>query len=105
MDTKGSRKNKAGLVRDLEILEVLGSLESQASSGLGVNRVAELSGRDKGQISRTLATLLEAGFVTRDSRSGKYRLGFQLYAMAARTNEYRLVQESLPFLRGSKPHP
>lgn len=99
MDIKGSRKNKAGLVRDLEILEVLGSLESQASSGLGVNRVAELSGRDKGQISRTLATLLEAGFVTRDSRSGKYRLGFQLYAMAARTNEYRLVQESLPFLR------
>jgi len=66
VETNGSRKNKAGLVRDLEILEVLGSLESKNSGGLGVSRVAELSGRDKGQISRTLSTLLDAGFVTRD---------------------------------------
>lgn len=99
MEVKTSRKNRAGLVRDLEILEVLGSLESQASAGLGVSRVAELAGRDKGQVSRTLATLLDAGFVSRDSQSSKYRLGFQLYAMAARTSEYWLVNESLPFLR------
>lgn len=94
-----TRRNKAGLARDLELLEILGSMEAGRTSGMGVTRVAELSGRDKGQVSRTLATLADSGLVERDRSSGKYRLGFQLYAMAARTQEARLVSEALPFLR------
>lgn len=94
-----TRRNKAGLARDLEILEILGSMEAGRTTGMGVTRVAELSGRDKGQVSRTLATLADSGLVERDRSSGKYRLGFQLYAMAARTQEARLVSEALPFLR------
>lgn len=94
-----TRRNKAGLARDLELLEILGSMEAGRTSGMGVTRVAELSGRDKGQVSRTLATLADSGLVERDRSSGKYRLGFQLYAMAARTQEARLVSETLPFLR------
>ncbi len=74
-------------------------MEAGRTSGMGVTRVAELSGRDKGQVSRTLATLADSGLVERDRSSGKYRLGFQLYAMAARTQEARLVSEALPFLR------
>lgn len=62
-------------------------------------RVAELVGRDKGTVSRTLATLSEAGLVSRDPTTNLYRLGFQLYALAARTVEARLVQISLPYLR------
>ena len=100
MDSKlKPRRNKAGLARDFEVLEVLGSLESAQSWGLGVNRVSELLGRDKGQVSRTLATLADSGLVERDRQSGRYKLGFQLYALAARTAESRLVSESLPFLR------
>lgn len=95
----GPRRNKAGLARDLELLEIIGSLEAGLESGLGVTRVAELSGRDKGQVSRTLATLSDSGLVERDRQSGRYRLGYQLYAMASRTREARLVLESLPFLR------
>ena len=93
------RRNAAGLRRDLEILEILGSPESTAAEGLGVLRVAELSGRDKGLISRTLATLAEFGLVARDEYTQNYRLGYQLYALAARTLESHLVGTAAPYLR------
>lgn len=93
------RRNVSGLIRDLEVLEVMGSREALASGGLGVNRVAELSARDKGQISRTLATLADSGFVERDRESGKYSLGYQLYALAAKTSEANLVKQANKFLR------
>ncbi len=93
------RRNSAGLKRDLEILELLGSPESEQNGGLGVVRLAELVARDKGQVSRTLATLAESGLVARDPVTLTYRLGYQLYALAARTAESRLVRESAPFLR------
>ena len=93
------RRNSAGLRRDLELLEILGSPESESAGGLGVVRVAELAGRDKGGVSRTLATLADAGLVSRDTVTQSYRLGYQLYALAARTLESRLVRASAPFLR------
>jgi DNA-binding IclR family transcriptional regulator len=93
------RRNVSGLIRDLEVLEVIGSREAVASGGLGVNRVAELSARDKGQISRTLATLADSGFVERDRESGKYSLGYQVYALAAKTSEANLVKQANKFLR------
>ena len=93
------RRNAAGLSRDLEVLEVLGTPEALRGHGLGVNRVAELTARDKGQISRTLATLADSGFVDRDRATGKYRLGFQLYSLASRTAEARFVEEAGRYLR------
>jgi DNA-binding IclR family transcriptional regulator len=93
------RLNTSGLRRDLELLEVLGDPEALRSGGLGVSKVAEITGRDKGQVSRTLATLADAGFVSRDSETAKYSLGFQLYALAARTREARLVDQAGQFLR------
>lgn len=95
----GSRLNSSGLRRDLEVLDALATPEALANRGLGVTRVAELTGRDKGQISRTLATLAEAGFVQREHNGNRYQLGFQLYALASKTAESRLVQESTRFLR------
>jgi DNA-binding IclR family transcriptional regulator len=91
------RRNSAGLRRDLELLEVLA--EEDAPDGLGVVRLADLVGRDKGQVSRTLATLAEAGLVARDPVTLGYTLGWQLYALAARTMEARLVREAGPSLR------
>jgi DNA-binding IclR family transcriptional regulator len=93
------RRNSAGLRRDLELLEILGSPEAETSGGLGVVRVAELAGRDKGAVSRTLATLADSGLVSRDAVTQSYRLGYQLYALAARTLESRLVRASAPYLR------
>lgn len=96
----GPRRNASGLRRDLELLEVLAADEASSSrGGLGVVRIAEIVGRDKGQVSRTLATLAEAGMVTRDPKTLGYSLGYQLYALAARTAEARLVREAAPFLR------
>jgi len=93
------RRNSAGLRRDLEILEALGSPEAYASTGLGVSRVAQIVSRDKGQVSRTLATLAESGLVERDPETQTYRLGYQLYALAARTMESGLVRTAVPYLR------
>ncbi|MDJ0338149.1 IclR family transcriptional regulator [Cryobacterium sp. PH31-O1] len=93
------RRNSAGLRRDLELLEILGSAEADAAGGLGVLRVAQLTGRDKGIVSRALATLAEIGMVSRDEVTQNYRLGYQLYALAARTLESRLVRASVPYLR------
>lgn len=93
------RRNSAGLRRDFELLEVLGSPEADSAGGLGVLRIAELVGRDKGAVSRTLATLAETGLVSRDVVTQHYRLGYQLYALAARTLESRLVRASAPYLR------
>jgi DNA-binding IclR family transcriptional regulator len=92
------RRNASGLVRDLEILELLSGTEG-VSDGLGVLRIAELTGRDKAVISRSLATLADAGVLTRDASTLTYHLGSRLYALAARTAESTLVREARPYLR------
>jgi len=94
-----ARRNSSGLRRDLELLEILGSPEAVAASGLGVSKVAEIAGRDKAQVSRTLATLAEAGLVNREPESLLYTLGYGLYALAARTAEARMVSASAPYLK------
>jgi DNA-binding IclR family transcriptional regulator len=95
---KAPRRNASGLTRDIEILEALGSAEA-AYGGLGVVRVAQLTGRDKAVVSRSLATLAEAGLAERDESTLAYRLGPRLYAMAALTLESRLTTRSRPVLR------
>ncbi|MCR1160295.1 IclR family transcriptional regulator [Paenarthrobacter sp. UW852] len=98
-DTGTPRRNSSGLRRDLELLEILGSPEAVAGGGFGVNKVAEITGRDKAQVSRTLATLAEAGLVSRDAESLLYTLGHSLYALAARTTEARMVSASAQYLK------
>ncbi|WP_214317581.1 IclR family transcriptional regulator [Nonomuraea sediminis] len=88
------RTNASGLRRDLELLDVLAD-----HGGVGVMRVAELVGREKTQVSRALASLAEEGLVERDPDTLGYRLGWRLYALAARTGEARLVAVAGPYLR------
>lgn len=95
----GPGRNSSGLGRDIEILELLGGPESVTNGGLGVSRVAEVTGRDKAVISRALATLADVGLVTRNGATRSYRLGPRLFALAARTREAALVAESRPYLR------
>ncbi|MGN6333815.1 MAG: IclR family transcriptional regulator [Motilibacteraceae bacterium] len=94
-----ARTNSTGLRRDLELLEVLESDEAWRAGGLGVLRIAELVGRDKSQVSRALSSLAEEGIVERDGASLAYRLGWRLYALAARTQESRLTAVAAPHLR------
>jgi DNA-binding IclR family transcriptional regulator len=85
------RNHTSGLARDLEVLEVLSFAEAFTNGGLGVNRVATLTERDKGQISRVLKTLAESGLVDRDKETLRYSLGPRLYSMAMRTKEAHLA--------------
>ncbi|TDW26922.1 IclR family transcriptional regulator [Cryobacterium psychrophilum] len=94
--TVDPRRNSAGLRRDLELLEVLASA---TADGLGVLQVADLVGRDKGMVSRALATLAESALVSRDPITRNYRLGYRLYSLAARTFESHLVHVATPYLR------
>lgn len=88
-----------GVSRAAATLLALGSDEAVEFDGLGVVRIAELVGGDKGQISRVLATLAKAELVERDPRTLSYRLGWQLYALAARAGDQRLLAAARPLLR------
>lgn len=81
----------AGLVRDLDVLELLGSEEVFEQGGLGVGDIAVETGRDKAQISRVCRTLFEVGLLVRHPVTKKYALGHRLYAMALRTREAHLA--------------
>jgi DNA-binding IclR family transcriptional regulator len=89
----------AGLARGLEVLAALAAPEA-GRDGLGVVRLAALVGADKSQLSRTLATLAESGFVERDAETLAYRLGWRLFALAAMTAESRLLVAGPAILRG-----
>ena len=79
------------LRRELAILTVLGGEEAVEEGGLGVVRIADLIGREKSQVSRTLKVLAESGFVDRDTETLQYRLGWRFFALAARASEQRLL--------------
>lgn len=88
------RKHTGGLARDLEVIEALSVAESFTQGGLGVARVAEITGRDKGQISRVLRTLEESGLVDRDPKTRRFSLGHRFYSLSMRTREAHLGLQS-----------
>jgi IclR family KDG regulon transcriptional repressor len=87
-----------GLRRGLRVLEALASDEALAG-GLGVLRIAELVEQDKSQVSRTLRTLAEHGVVDRDPETRAYRIGWSVFALAARAGDMRLVTAGEPVVR------
>lgn len=86
------------LGRALDILLVLGNDEAADNGGLGVVRIAGLVGREKSQVSRALKTLAGHGLVDRDPETLAYRLGWQFFALAARTGRGRLLAVAQPAL-------
>ncbi len=87
-----------GLRRGIRVLEALASDEALAG-GLGVLRIAELVEQDKSQVSRTLRTLAEHGIVDRDPETRAYRIGWSVFALAARAGDVRLVAAGEPVVR------
>src|SRR5829696_6656522 len=90
---------ETNLRRELAILSVLGGEEALGDGGLGVVRIADLIGREKSQVSRTLKVLAESGFVDRDAATLKYRLGWRFFALAARAGAQRLLSVTPALLR------
>src|SRR5699024_11185462 len=90
------RTHTSGLRRDIAILDALASEESDG--GMRVSQIARITARDKAQVSRVLTTLGNEGLVKRDTENGKYRLGWKLYSLAAKSVESTLSQEAAPYL-------
>jgi len=89
----------SSLRRALGLLSALAGDDAIAEGGLGVSRLAAHQGRDKSQVSRTLRTLADAGYVERDPESMRYRIGWQVFALAARAGDQRLLVAGAPILR------
>lgn len=89
----------AGLRRDLDILEALASDEAVVHDGLGVVRVAEVTGRARSQVSRGLAAMEREGVVERDTARGAYRLGWRLFSLVGRTAQNRLLRTAEAHMR------
>ena len=81
------------LWRGLDILVTLGGEAATENGGLGVVRIAEQLGREKSQVSRALKTLAQYGLVDRDPVTLDYRLGWRLFALAARAGSQQLLEE------------
>jgi IclR family transcriptional regulator, KDG regulon repressor len=86
------------LARGLDVLEALAGHGTEGE-GLGVVALAELVGGDKSQLSRTLATLEQRGYVERDPATLGYRLGWRIFGLAARAADRRLLDAARPVLR------
>lgn len=92
-----TRPRSAGLRRDVDLLAALAGNEAR-TAGLGVARLAEVTGRAPSQVSRALVALVAEGLVERDDTSRRFALGWRLYALAAETTEARLVRTAGPAL-------
>jgi IclR family transcriptional regulator, KDG regulon repressor len=90
--------------RDTAAAKLLGLLESLAESdsasreGLTVAALARALGREKSIVSRQLKPLVELGLVERDD-DGRHRLGWRLFAVAARAGDQRLLLLAPPVMR------
>jgi DNA-binding IclR family transcriptional regulator len=90
--------SSSSLAKGLALLTLLGSDEALEGGGLSVMRISALSGREKSQVSRVLRVLAESGFVERDPETLKYSLSWELFALAARAGDRRLLAVAMPLL-------
>jgi len=92
-------EHPSSLRRALSLLDALASDDAVAHGGWGVSRLAAHLGRDQSQVSRTLRVFADAGFVERDRESMAYRIGWHVFALAARAADQRLLAAGAPILR------
>ena len=88
----------SSLRRGLALLAAVGSEETVDDGGLSVTALAKRQGIDKGQASRMLRALADAGLVERDPISRGYRLGWGLVSMASQVKHQRLLDLGAPTL-------
>jgi IclR family transcriptional regulator, KDG regulon repressor len=93
-----SDEPNSSLRRALDLLEALATDEALSEGGWGVKRLADHLRRDPSQVSRTLRTLADASYVDRDRESLRYRIGWQIFALASRSADRRLVTAARPII-------
>lgn len=97
MENGKNNESKSGVQsveRSLDIIEVLAT----EPEGLGVSRLAEVTGLHKSTVHRLLATLLERGYVAKQ-QDGSYRLGLKLIeAASCFLNGLELQTEARPYI-------
>ena len=85
------------LSRGLDILEVL---VHGGDDGLGPSAISQQTDLDKATVTRLLRTLVEAGYVTQDERTRRYRLtGKILWLAHSVTTRLDLRNVARPYLR------
>ena len=72
----------------------LGSDSAAEEGGLGVTRIAGMTGHEKSQVSRAIVALMDYGLVERAPDNRSYRLGWGLFALAGRAGDHRLIEEA-----------
>lgn len=77
--------------RAVELLLALGFDATLSGGQVGVTALAEALGEEKSRVSRTLHTLQEYGLVDRDPDTLAYRIGWRMYALAARAGDAGLL--------------
>lgn len=92
-------ESSTSLKRAIAILIALGSPDLAGGHGMGVTQIAQLLGKDKSQVSRTLKTLAEAGLVLRDPDTLQYRLGWRIFTLAASAVDQNLLALSPTIMR------
>jgi DNA-binding IclR family transcriptional regulator len=84
------------LDRALDILEVL-AIEKK---GLGVTEIGNRVNLHKSTVHRILSTLVERGYIEKDSKLGLYKLGLKVVEISSiHLNSVELKTEAAPFLR------
>lgn len=76
----GGSRSVGSVARAIALLDAL----AESEAGLGVNELARRIDVNASTASRLLATLLDAGLVTRGDSGGPYRLGLKLLALSDR---------------------
>jgi DNA-binding IclR family transcriptional regulator len=85
--------SQTGLARDLEILD---AVAAAAPTGLRVTDLANVTNREKSQISRAVSRLIDAGLLVRERNSPLFNLGPRLFAIARYSFESQLVSAARP---------
>ncbi|MGH3424281.1 MAG: IclR family transcriptional regulator [Nocardioidaceae bacterium] len=87
-----------GAAKVVALLDALSDADSDSREGLTVAEVARALGRDRSIVSRQLRPLVELGLVER-SDDGRHRLGWRLFAIAAKAGDQRLLLLAPPVMR------
>lgn len=66
---------------------------------LTVSEIARRVGRERSQVSRMLKILASTGLLEQDQETHAYRLGWQMYNLATRAGDQRLLDAATPALR------
>lgn len=92
----GNAREPGGLARDCAILE---AVATKPAEGLRITDIAEVTHREKSQVSRAVRRLVQAGLLAERGRSRRFVVGPMVFQLAQATFETYLVMCARPHMR------